>query len=66
VAKELLPYNIQVNAVVPVAESRMTKDLSVFYSKQYGEEVGKRLVSLPSTDNLVGTFLFLQAQIQIM
>jgi 3-oxoacyl-[acyl-carrier protein] reductase len=58
VAKELLPYNIQVNAVVPVAESRMTKDLSVFYSKQYGAEVGKRLASLPSPDNLIGTFLF--------
>jgi len=55
-------YNIQVNAVVPVAESRMTKDLSVFYSKQYGEEVGKRLVSLPSPDNLVGTFLFFASQ----
>lgn len=58
VAKELLPYNIQVNAVVPVAESRMTKDLSVFYSKLFGEEAGAKLLSLPSPDNLVGTFLF--------
>jgi len=31
VAKELLPYNIQVNAVVPVAESRMTR-ISLYFT----------------------------------
>jgi len=58
VAKELLSYNIQVNAVVPIAESRMTKDLTNFYSKQFGAEIGARLATLPTPDNLVGTFLF--------
>lgn len=58
VAKELLSYNIQVNAVVPIAESRMTRDLTNFYSKQFGAEIGARLATLPTPDNLVGTFLF--------
>ncbi|MDY6821822.1 MAG: SDR family oxidoreductase [Deferribacterota bacterium] len=36
VAKELVSNNIQVNAVSPVAETRMTEDLYEFYKAQFG------------------------------
>lgn len=57
-AKELVSFNIQVNAVVPVAETRMTKALSGYYAKQFGLEEGRRLEGLPETDRLVGTFVY--------
>ena len=58
VAKEFALFNIQVNAVVPVAETRMTEALSGYYAKQFGIEEGKRLEGLPETDRLVGTFVY--------
>ncbi|MBW6504726.1 SDR family oxidoreductase [bacterium] len=57
-AKELVSFNIQVNAVVPVAETRMTVALSGYYAKQFGMEEGRRLEGLPGTDRLVGTFVY--------
>jgi 3-oxoacyl-[acyl-carrier protein] reductase len=57
-AKELVPFNIQVNAVVPVAETRMTEALSGYYAKRFGIEEGKKLDALPETGKLVGTFVY--------
>jgi 3-oxoacyl-[acyl-carrier protein] reductase len=58
VAKEMIPHNIQVNAIVPVAKTRMTDVLSVYYSEQFGAEAGKRLEDIPDTDRLIGIFVF--------
>jgi len=57
-AKELVPFNIQVNAVVPIAETRMTEVLSGYYAKRFGIEEGKKLDALPETGKLVGTFVY--------
>ena len=59
VAKEFAPLNIQVNAVVPVAKTRMTEALSLYYAREFGAEEGKRLEALPGTDRLVGIFVYL-------
>ncbi len=58
VAKEVAPLNIQVNAVVPVAKTRMTEVLAVYYAREFGAEAGKRLEALPDTDRLVGIFVY--------
>jgi len=58
VAHELVPYNIQVKAVVPVAETRMTDALSDFYADRFGAAEGKRLQNLPKAERLVGTFVY--------
>ncbi len=58
VAYELVPYNIQVNAIVPVAETRMTDVLSDFYADRFGAAEGKKLQNLPKADRLVGTFVY--------
>jgi NAD(P)-dependent dehydrogenase (short-subunit alcohol dehydrogenase family) len=34
-ARELLPLNIQVNAILPVAETRMTEALVRYYAAQF-------------------------------
>lgn len=52
VAHELIDF------VVPVAETRMTEALSVFYANQFGIAEGKRLQNLSKADRLVSTFLF--------
>lgn len=57
-ARELIPFRIQVNAVVPVAETRMTEALSDYYAAQFGMEEGKRLQGLSGTQDLVGTFVY--------
>ncbi|GKT07142.1 SDR family NAD(P)-dependent oxidoreductase [Desulforhabdus sp. TSK] len=58
VAKELAPLNIQVNAVVPVAKTRMTEALAVYYAGEFGAEAGKRLEELSDTERLVGIFVY--------
>jgi len=58
VAKEMIPLNIQVNAIVPVAKTRMTDALSVYYAEQFGKEAGKQLEDIPETDRLIGIFVF--------
>lgn len=57
-AKELTPLNIQVNAVLPVASSRMTEALAEYQSRLFGEQAAARLRSHPSPDVLAATFLF--------
>jgi 3-oxoacyl-[acyl-carrier protein] reductase len=57
-AKELAPLNIQVNAVLPVASSRMTEALAEYQGRLFGEEAGARLRNRPSPELLAPTFLF--------
>jgi 3-oxoacyl-[acyl-carrier protein] reductase len=57
-AKELIPFNIQVNAIVPVAETRMTKALLGYYNQQFGEHEGQILKGLSKADKLIGTFVY--------
>jgi 3-oxoacyl-[acyl-carrier protein] reductase len=58
-ARELLPLNIQVNAVLPVARSRMTDALAEYHARFVGEESAARLRNLPSPEAVLPTFLFL-------
>ena len=53
-AREFKPYNIQVNAVLPVARSRMTDALAVHRPAD-----AERLAQLPSPDLVTPTFVFL-------
>jgi 3-oxoacyl-[acyl-carrier protein] reductase len=57
-AKELAPLNIQVNAVLPVASSRMTEALAEYHGKLFDEQAAARLKNRPSPDVLAATFLF--------
>ncbi|HJU27773.1 MAG TPA: SDR family NAD(P)-dependent oxidoreductase [Candidatus Binataceae bacterium] len=57
-ARELLPLNIQVNAVLPVARSRMTDALAQYHSRFVGEESAARLSALPSPEVVVPPFIF--------
>jgi len=57
-ARELAPFNIQVNAVLPVAHTRMTEALADYYQTSFGEEVASRYRELPSPDFVAATFLF--------
>ena len=58
-ARELLPLNIQVNAVLPVARSRMTDALAEYHSRFVGDESAGRLRNLPLPDVVLPAFLFL-------
>jgi 3-oxoacyl-[acyl-carrier protein] reductase len=58
-ARELLPLNIQVNAVLPVARSRMTDALAKYHATFVGEESAARLKNLPSPEAVMPSFLFL-------
>jgi 3-oxoacyl-[acyl-carrier protein] reductase len=58
-ARELLPFNIQVNAVLPVARSRMTDALAEYHARFTGEENAARLRNLPPPEAVVPSFLFL-------
>jgi len=58
VAKEFAALNIQVNAVIPVAKTRMTDALVDYYTATLGAEAGKRLAALPDTDRLIGIFVY--------
>ena len=57
-AKELAPFNIQVNAVLPVAHSRMTDALAEYHGRWFGEEAAARHKNRPEPDVLAATFLF--------
>ena len=57
-ARELAPFNIQVNAVVPVAQTRMTEALAEYRSRPFGEQTIPRLKTRLSPDVLCATFLF--------
>jgi 3-oxoacyl-[acyl-carrier protein] reductase len=58
-ARELLELNIQVNAILPVARSRMTDSLAEFHARFSGGDTAARLRNLAPPDVLVPTFLFL-------
>ncbi len=53
-ARELKPLNIQVNAVLPIANTRMTEALAVHRPAEAG-----RLHQLPEADRVAPTFVFL-------
>ena len=57
VARELLEYNIQVNAILPVAKSRMIDSLTEFY----GDE-GADLLHLADPAVLVPSFVFFASE----
>jgi 3-oxoacyl-[acyl-carrier protein] reductase len=58
-ARELLSVNIQVNAVLPVARSRMTDALAEFHARFSGEDSAARLRNLAPPEVLLPVFLFL-------
>jgi len=53
-ARELAPYNIQVNAVLPIASTRMTEALAVARPSE-----ADRLRALPAPEAVAPTFVFL-------
>lgn len=57
-AKELAPLNIQVNAVLPVAQSRMTAALDEYNRTRLGPEAAAPPRHHPSPDILAATYLF--------
>ena len=61
-ALELLPFNIQVNAILPIAETRMTNMLAEYRRRAVGEEASKRLKNLPSPQQVAPAFLFLASR----
>jgi len=61
-ALELLPFNIQVNAILPIAGTRMTNMLAEYRRRAVGEEAGKRLKNLPSPQQVAPAFLFLASR----
>jgi 3-oxoacyl-[acyl-carrier protein] reductase len=57
-ARELLPFNIQVNAVLPVARTRMTEALAEYRNRIADTETAGRLGQLPPPETVVPAFLF--------
>ena len=57
-ARELLPLNIQVNAVLPVARTRMTDALAKYYAGLSDPEVAARLGKLAPPESVVPAFMF--------
>jgi 3-oxoacyl-[acyl-carrier protein] reductase len=57
-ARELLPLNIQVNAVLPVARTRMTEALANYYVRLSNPEVAARLENLAPPQSVVPAFMF--------
>jgi|Wag4MinimDraft_12_1082652.scaffolds.fasta_scaffold00069_4 3-oxoacyl-[acyl-carrier protein] reductase len=56
-AKELLEYNVQVNAILPVAKTRMTDSLAEFYGSE-----GEGLIYLSDPTVLVPSFVFFASE----
>jgi 3-oxoacyl-[acyl-carrier protein] reductase len=57
-AKELQSLNIQVNAVIPVARTRMIDSLGGYYERAFGEKAATRITEVASPEALVPSFLF--------
>ena len=57
-AKELLPHNIQVNCILPVAETRMTDALDEFDRRMQGEQARSRKGMRPGPAVLSPSFVF--------
>ena len=62
VAKEVILNNIQVNAVLPVASTRMTEALAEFYKTQFGADYANYLEKLPPPEAVAPTFVFLSSK----
>jgi 3-oxoacyl-[acyl-carrier protein] reductase len=62
VAKELILNNIQVNAVLPVASTRMTEALSEFYKTQFGSIYAEHLEKLSPPQAVAPLFVFLASK----
>lgn len=57
-AKELLPFNIQVNCILPVAETRMTDALDEFDRRTLGDKARSRRGMRPGPAVLAPSFVF--------
>ena len=57
-ARELMPLNIQVNCVIPVAQSRMIDSLGEYYREQFGAGASARIKDVAPPEALVPSFLF--------
>jgi len=57
-ARELMPLNIQVNCVIPVAQSRMIDSLGEYYRRQFGAGARARIKDVAPPEALVPSFLF--------
>jgi 3-oxoacyl-[acyl-carrier protein] reductase len=57
-ARELLPLNIQVNAVLPVARTRMTDALAKYYTALSNAETAASLSNLAPPESVVPAFVF--------
>lgn len=57
-AKELVSLNIQVNAVVPVARSRMIDSLGEYYDGFFGKKAGDKIRQVAPPEALVPSFVF--------
>jgi len=57
-ARELMPLNIQVNCVVPVAQSRMIDSLGEYYKRQFGAGASAKIKEVAPPQALVPSFLF--------
>jgi 3-oxoacyl-[acyl-carrier protein] reductase len=57
-ARELLPLNIQVNAVLPVAQTRMTDALASYYAGLSNAETVARLATLAPPEAVAPAFVF--------
>jgi 3-oxoacyl-[acyl-carrier protein] reductase len=58
-ARELAPFNIQVNAILPVAETRMTTALHAYYRQTLREADAERLRTIAPPAVLGPAFVFL-------
>jgi len=57
-ARELQPLNIQVNAIIPVARTRMIDALGAYYEKSLGVRAASRITEVAPPQALVPSFLF--------
>jgi 3-oxoacyl-[acyl-carrier protein] reductase len=57
-ARELQPLNIQVNAIIPVARTRMIDTLGAYYEKSLGVRAASRITEVAPPQALVPSFLF--------
>ena len=57
-ARELQPFNVQVNAIIPVARTRMIEALGAYYEKTHGARAAGHITEVAPPGALVPSFLF--------
>jgi 3-oxoacyl-[acyl-carrier protein] reductase len=57
-AKELQPLNIQVNAIIPVARTRMIDSLGEYYERAFGGKAASRIKEVAPPESLAASFVF--------